>query len=302
MKYKVIFLLVLGLASFQGHSQCMAKAGNDRHWCLQSNAQDTIYLGSSNTASSGVPPYTYEWSSAPIAVTSTRTRHASDYLSDTTAANPYITDAYGFGYDIAFYLKVTDAVGNICKDTLRITTSRFVQHLGIVSFRIDQGDSVQLKEPNVWTSQTSPPVDSILWRPHVGLSDSNILRPWAKPDSDLVYRCIIWDSAGCRQAGAPFQYVYVNSIGVNEVSHLSQFSVYPTSLIASNHFLHIKKPLNIAQYRLKIFTPRGEQVMERELSAPLEKIDVHAFSKGGYLFGIYSRDHQLYRFGKFLIQ
>ena len=259
-------------------------------------------MGGSTTASSGVPPYTYEWSSAPIAVTSTRTRHASDYLSDTTAANPYIKNSYGFGYDIEFYLKVTDAVGDICSDTIRITTSRFIHHLIIYYYGINNGDSVQLKGgPNVWTSQTSPPIDSVLWRPNIGLSDSNALRPWAKPDSDVVYRSTIWDSTGCSQEGAPFQYVFVNQIGIDDSEHESQFSVYPTLLRASDNFLFVEKPLNISDCLLRIFTARGERVMERELTDQLEKIDVHLFSKGTYFYGIYSGDKEPYHYGKISI-
>src|SRR5690606_19181396 len=200
MLRKLLFATA-ALFSLNSYSQCIADAGPDQHVCQTFSSMDTLTLGGSPAASGGQSPYTYAWSIDPVIIGSV-TLDASVFLDDTTSPNPELVGTWDS--EMTFYLKVTDAVNSTCYDTVNIVASVFGTHLGQWSFTINAGDSVQILEPNIVSEL---PIDSILWRPNHGLIDSNAVRPWVKPTRDIVYYCIVWDTAGCSQQGAPFQFV-----------------------------------------------------------------------------------------------
>ncbi len=132
------------LMTYISFAQCIADAGPDKIVCIIGSTVDSVTIGGNPTASFGVPPYTYTWSayylfdliSNPIIFT------ASDFLNDTSVANPVLKET--FHDDLDFYLTVTDANNNVCRDTVRIRFSFFYGHLAYFQHYITEGDSVKL--------------------------------------------------------------------------------------------------------------------------------------------------------------
>lgn len=278
MLRKLLFATA-ALLSLISYSQCIADAGPDQHWCGLSST-DTISLGGTPTGNNGQAPYIYQWSIDPISIGST-TFDASVYLDDTTAANPKLLDSWG--NEMTFYLKVTDALNTVCYDTIKITVSEFSIHLGTLSFTINAGDSIKLDAPNVMSAL---PVDSILWRPNHGLIDSNSVRPWAKPTRDINYYCIVWDTAGCSQQGAPFQFVTVNHLGNSEFDE-PQIDIYPT-LLKAGESLNIDLPQNLSNARVEIRDLSGRAVFTASLKNEKYEFALSTLPKGVYVCSVNS--------------
>ncbi|WP_417588893.1 T9SS type A sorting domain-containing protein [Owenweeksia hongkongensis] len=276
MLRKLLFAIT-ALLSFNSYSQCIADAGPDQHWCGHGST-DTISLGGTPTGNNGQAPYTYQWSMDAFTIGST-TFDASVFLNDTTLANPKLVSAWDS--EMTFYLKVADAQNVVCYDTVTITASSFDSHLGSNSFSINQGDSVQLFDPNIISTL---PVDSILWRPNHGLIDSNATRPWVKPTHDIVYYCIVWDTAGCSQQGAPFQFVTVNHLGNSEFEE-SQIDIYPT-LLKVEESLNIDLPQNLSNARVEIRDLTGRSVFSASLENEKSEFALSSLPKGIYVCSI----------------
>lgn len=279
MLRKLLFATA-ALLSLNSYSQCIADAGPDQHMCQTFSSMDTLTLGGSPMASGGQSPYTYQWSIDPFSLGST-TFDASVFLDDTTLANPKLQSSWDT--EMTFYLKVTDALNAVCHDTVKITASSFASHLGSMSFTINAGDSVKLFDPNIMSTL---PVDSILWRPNHGLIDSNAVRPWVKPTRDITYYCIVWDTAGCSQQGAPFQFVTVNHLGNSEFEE-SQIEVYPT-LLKAGESLNIHLPQNLSNTRVEIRDLSGRTVFTASLENEKSEFSLNILPKGIYVCSVNS--------------
>ena len=202
------------------NGQCTADAGSDVIICGDWNGMDTVQLGGNPTAIGGTPPYTYIWETTWQVGTWTYT--ASDFLDDTTSANPTVISA---GEELKFNLTVIDSESNVCKDSVNVRFSIFGTHLGTLTFEIQQGDSVFLFGfHNVLGG--IPPV-KYLWRPNHGLSDSTSLSFWAKPDSSVAYYLTATDSAGCSATGYPVYYVNVLPVSINDQDIGQLVKVFP---------------------------------------------------------------------------
>lgn len=275
MLRKLLFATI-ALLSLNSYSKCIADAGPDQHVCQTFTSMDTVILGGSPTASAGQAPYTYQWPIDPVIVGSL-TLDASIFLNDTTSSNPKLTGTWDS--EMTFYLKVKDAQSAVCYDTVKITVSSFGSHLGSTSFTINAGDSVQLFEPNIMSTL---PVDSILWRPNHGLIDSNARKPWVKPTRDITYYCIVWDTAGCSQQGAPFQYVTVNQVSLNELEQ-HEIDIFPT-LLKAGESLTIDLPQSLSNARVEIRDLSGRSVFSASLENEKSEFALSTLPKGIYIY------------------
>lgn len=252
--YTIVSFFALG--HFSANAQCIVSAGPDIHWCRTINNADTLQFQSSILA--GAAPIRYSWSIDPIIISGNLTFHASIFLSDTTASNPKILDSWG--PEMTFYLEATDANGMKCRDSVSLTTSQFAEIPMVDTTTIFAGDSIRLLPPNVGSVYGGPSADSVVWRPNEGLNDSNAVRPWAKPGRSVVYRCKIWDSAGCSQEGSPFQYVFVSYLN-DDSSPIGQFGVYPNTLAANQtNRIAVEAPKGINKFNLTLFDVSGSLV------------------------------------------
>ena len=127
------------------YSQLVADAGPDKVVCVDWNGiMDAVSIGGEPTAYGGIPPFTYAWETHYIWTVGNHTFHffASDFLNDTTIANPEIV--YAIGDIIEFHVTVTDSSGITDKDTTAVYYSYFGTHLGYIDYTINPGDSVFL--------------------------------------------------------------------------------------------------------------------------------------------------------------
>ncbi len=280
MKYLLTFVLI-GFVQQFSMAQCTANAGPDQHSC-PNDSTAFLQLGGNPTASLGVPPYSYSWSMEPIQwFPGSPIFYASDLLSDTTVANPFVIDR-SVDDTITFYLNVTDSIGNTCADSCMVTFSNFVHDLYYFTFHINEGDSLYLSHG---LNVLPVPFDSVitcLWRPDRGLKDSTTCFGfWAKPDSSVRYYVTITDRFGCNAVGAPFYQITVHPIGMAENALNEYVSIYPNP---SDGIINIKKERHLEILSLRISNLMGETVFTGKNN--YDQIDISHLHNGIYVLSM----------------
>jgi hypothetical protein len=148
----------------------------------------TITLGGNPSASSGAPPYTYQWSNC-------------SNLDSCTLSNPVFTAPTIGNYTIG--LTVTDA--NSCTNTNQV----ILQVLDSLNLRINadtaicDGNSVDLQASGG---------ESYLWVSSISLSAVNIANPIASPSTTTIYQVKI-SAPGCH-SDTEFVTITVDSIPI----------------------------------------------------------------------------------------
>jgi hypothetical protein len=299
MKHSILILTILiSFCYYKVTGQCIANAGPDRIICTNMNGVDTTQIGTTPAATGGTTPYAYSWeANYTITIGSTAiTKTASDYLNDTTIATPLIIASED--NPVTFILTVTDSVGNICKDTTVIRFSRFMFTLGYLTFNIAQGDSVFL---NYGTNVSSnfPPFQ-YLWKPNQGLTDSTSLSFWAKPNSSPAYYVTLTDSAGCSIESAPYYYVNVSAVGINETANNKFWiSTYPNP---TNDIINISiVNENNRNLVFDFFDSKGQLLKKTETKSNTLVLKTDTFSNGPIFFKITDQG-QLVGQGKFIVK
>ena len=273
-----IFLAIITPAICQVHSD----AGPDRVVCVDISFMDIIAIGGSPSASGGTPPYTYTWEASYIWNLGSNTFYfsASDFLNDTTNANPKVIHA--IGDTIRFSLTVTDSEGHTSTDTTTVYYAYFGTHLGYTSYTINPGDSVFLYGwENVFGG--FPPY-KYLWRPNHGLTDSTSLAFWAKPEYSVAYFMTLTDSAGCVVTGAPVYYVNVRPLNTEKFEHEKRVQVYPNPV---KDFLNIRIDQKVqGEFTFHLFFGNGQFAEELRFHEHSARIDLQRYPAGIYLYEI----------------
>lgn len=279
------------LMTYISFAQCVADAGPDKVVCtgLGFNDIDSTSIGGNPTASFGVPPYTYTWSAYYEYDVANQIfiYTASDFLNDTSVANPVLKET--FHDDLDFYLTVTDANNNVCRDTVRIRFSFFYGHLAYFQHYITEGDSVKLDYNSSNVGGGIGPL-SFVWQPQHGLSDSTSQVVWAKPTQNEGYYLRVTDSAGCVAEGGTLYYIIVYPVSVSELLNNSALSIYPNP---TSDFVSIKSE-NLAEqkFTFSMFNVQGALVYSKEVDAS-EKINLELFPSGMYIYQISQGDETL---------
>lgn len=294
MKKLISILTVLFLAQISLVSgQCIADAGQDIIVCSDWNGLDTLQIGGNPSASGGLPPYTYIWETEWKVGSWTYT--ASDFLNDTTVANPSVINS---GENLTFYLTVIDSESNICTDSVHVDFTNFGTHLGYVTYTIQQGDSIYLSG---WENVSGgfPPFE-YLWRPNHGLADSISLSFWAKPNSSIAYYLTLTDASGCSAMGTPVYFVNVTPVSVD--SHESESIktiVFPNP---SKNLITISiEGSNTEIKTIEFFNSKGQLLYKQKTKEKSVQIDTELLTKGLIFYKIIS-SAEIIGYGKIIVE
>lgn len=273
MKYfKVILvLLVPGMIS----AQLNVDAGQDSTICVSWNSPSILVLGGNPTATGGTTPYTYAWECNYNYVVGPNVYllTASDFLSDTTIANPNLI--HTVENPVTFTLTVIDGLGQVLTDTIVVSFSVFNTHLYEYEHNMFVGDSVKFVSlPNVGGG--TPPLVS-LWRPNNGLTDStSYTNFWLKPVVNTSYYITVTDAVGCVVSGAPVFHVYVGYAGLSEEKD-EKIILYPNP---TDGKFFLKNEGEIID-KLEIFNQNGVLIHEF-FNVKNEQIDITEIADGQY--------------------
>jgi hypothetical protein len=295
------YIIVSILSSFIGkaYSQCIADAGNDTIICVPLNYGALGTLGGSPLVTGGSGPYTYSWSCDYWIQSFHLT--ASDFLDDTTIANPSLISNLNNLDSITFHLKVVDGTSQICEDSVKITFSQFGYVLGYAVYYINPGDSIQL--PGSTVGGGIGPL-KYHWTPTFGLQDSTDVYTWAKPDTTTSYSTIATDSIGCISSPSLSAIVYINPTSIKSKNTGDELVVLypnPASEEISFHFNLLSSSL----VTLSIHNATCEKILrpvnEENLTGPQDlRINVKDLSPGVYIYNLNIED-EFYE-GKIIIQ
>lgn len=281
---KVLIGIVFSFLSVSLNGQCIAEAGGTIFSCDSDSS--AVVLGGLPSAYGGIPPYQYSWRIEPIVwfPGSPWIFHASDLLDDTTLANPTIIDRY-IADSIMFILEVQDSLGCKAQDSCLVVLSNFIHSLDYYSYYINKGDSVYLN----YDSNVSGGIGSLSfqWNPTHGLSDSTKLKGfWAKPDSTIKYRITVTDEIGCKATGAPYYFIYVNHISLEEISSFHQIKIFPNPV---GNRLSIEGLPSSNEIILEIQDLSGQVVLRQENFAS-NSVDLMELKAGMYLIKVISKN------------
>ncbi len=171
-------------------AQLKVDAGNDTTYCA-GFWPDTMYLGENLIIENGTVPFSYRWE-CRFELTPALIISASDFLNDTTSANPYFTDWLTLPDRIRFTVQVTDAENNTAKDSITVGFSGCACYTGYQVIHLNKGDSVWLD-----AGIPSGNIEKIYWEPAYGLSNPDSSATWCKPDSTMNYSIVSVDRFGC---------------------------------------------------------------------------------------------------------
>jgi len=253
----------------------LVDAGPDQIACEgDSVTLNAIILG-------GTPPYVIEWDTLigiglPFALT------VNAYLSDVNNLNPTITSKPSD--DNLFRIKITDSLGNVCYDTIRVRFNQWTFFLADCYHSVPYGDSV-----NLFTGASSNRMPlKYAWYPNYNISDTTSGGPIAWPDSSMFYHVIVTDSFGCTTPyGNPSCTIKVWSVGINDKLLDDNFDFEVNSKIT------ITPKFNIANsnYSLRIYDVVGKLVEQM----PLKGITVlERPSQGILIYAIYENEELMF--------
>lgn len=292
MKTKCVFISTLLLTfAIQVNGQLTVYAGRDTTSCL---CENTIQLGGNPTAWRGKEPYTYKWELMPLYINDDRIL-ASKLLINSASANPIIDCGHYLINDtVTFILTVTDADLFSKKDSVNIIISSIsVIHLVYFRRTINQGDSVLLKPVNIFNG-IAP--FTYKWTPETGLSNPSIRNPLAKPDTSILYTCLVTDAVGC--STIDINDVVVIPTGITEITNSKYSStVYPNP-IASNSIIKTSNPLN-EKRKIKVLNLNGQMLFEDWFYSDNYNIG-NRINQNGFYYFIIKNDKEILTIGKFV--
>ncbi len=275
---RILLLSIISIfyLTIKGNSQFSIDLGPFTKFICTESRPITTFLGDSLTISGGTPPYTYKWETRNTQVYinwRTFIFTASDYLNDTTLANPEVTN---FSNDSIFYLYVTDSLGNIAVDSIKMRYSGYYRTLGYYNHNINAGDSIQLNGGGIFGGIN--PLKYI-WRPNHGLTDSTSRNTWAKPTQNINYYLTITDSTGCFGKGPEVHWVTVNHVSLEENEFSSKIKLYPNP---ASEFISIELEEDYNEFSYSIFDINGKLIEQSVSNSNKININIDSYDSGEY--------------------
>ncbi|MDR1371367.1 MAG: T9SS type A sorting domain-containing protein [Dysgonamonadaceae bacterium] len=276
---KQVFVLLSLLYFFQSiQGQIKVKIGNDTTFCA-ANIEIGIELGSNLIVENAIPPLKYTWS-AIIHVpwgNSEKLFPASDFLNDTTIANPKIKESWASVWN-KFVLEVQDSRGYTAKDSIHVRFSQFKYPLGYDGVYLNPGDSVMLKTSthNAFFGGIFPYI-SYRWSPEIYLSTPDQFETWCKPTqkSDIEYSISVIDSAGCISSYNTVSKVIMNTAAMEKIEK-------PKKIYQKGNFIYVGVNSN-DKTSIRIFNINGVKLYDKTTTNSHLNLNELALANGVYI-------------------
>lgn len=275
-------LLSLPLALF---AQLTADAGPDKVHCSGADNFVTVQLGSNPTAAGGTAPYTYKWETRFFYQMGnfTITQSASDFLNDTTSANPIVEWGTFNHTPLNFKLTITDANNQTSIDSTIVNFSSWLFTNDYREFHIQQGESIYLNF-GAGAYSNYPPYE-YLWRPGHGISDSIHESFWATPDTSIVYNVTITDALGCRIDEKARYHVYVNPVSAEFIPTDNTIRVFPVPATKRLNFrLNQQKAQELL---LLVYDLTGKLILNEVFDTVNFSVDINELKTGIYVYRLF---------------
>ncbi len=286
---KLTFLIILILLSGKLFAQLTIDAGNDTIICVGMWGVDTTEIGGNQTATGGTDPYVYTWETKYTV--GSVSFWASDFLDDTTKANPKIvTDA---PENLKFILTVTDKNEIQMRDSVTIRFSRFGYTMEDYFANINQGDTVTLMH-NI--GEGIPPL-KYSWSPDYNISDTSISNPKAWPDTDTDYQVYATDSAGCISAPDVYE-ISVLPAGISHNNKVGLKSFVFPNPVNNRSKIYVSGDW-IYDCTIKVFNANGQIVLSDKMNADSYQIGNKINTSGLFIYIIF-KDDELVSSGQFV--
>lgn len=257
-------MMTIILLSGQCYAQLTANAGGTQRFC-ETGLNNSYILGPDIVASGGTPPYTYTWQTVyvhPFGI-----YYASDFLIDTTESNPVLLN--GDFDSTRFVLTVKDFTGATATDTAWVYNSIWGAHLGQWSQTIQQGETVNLNDCNVFSNF---PIVQYRWRPSSWVADSTAAITTATPLTSIYYGIYATDANGCSKWGGPLFFITVLPVGVQNPEHSENPLIQQINNTIQCSF-HEEGTFSLA-----IYSSNGALLYHKTGCQGQQKIDISNFS------------------------
>jgi len=269
-------ILFLSLLSVKTFGQLTVNAGNDTAVCISVWGFDTLQIGGNPTASGGIEPYIFTWSTNYTI--GSHTYGASHFIDDSTNPNPKIinpTDDF-----LKFTLIVTDNQGTQASDSITVKFSRFYYLTIECTYNINQGDTVRLFGT---MGQGIGPL-SYSWSPNYNISNTSASSPLVWPDTSVYYHVYATDSIGCISEPSTCS-VNIKPTGISPIKNtLIKSIVFPNPI--NNNSTILLNENNIEELTLQLINNLGQTVLIDKFSSNTYMIGNKGLSKGFYVYVI----------------
>jgi len=266
-------------------AQLTADAGPDKVLCFGADNFVPVQLGSNPTAVGGTGPYTYKWETHFFYQMGnfTITQFASDFLNDTTSANPIVEWGTFNHTPLYFKLTITDANNQTAIDSTIVNFSSWLFTNDYWEFHIQQGESIYLNY-GAGAYSNYPPYE-YLWRPGHGITDSIHESFWAAPDTSIVYNVTITDALGCRIDEMARYHVYVTPVSTENISINNTIRIFPVP--ASQKLNFRLKQQQTEELLLLVYDLTGKMILNQVFETVNFSVDINELKPGTYIYRLF---------------
>jgi hypothetical protein len=266
------------------NAQCVVDAGEDIHICLDDLGFNTTNLNPS-ILNASYPIQNIQWSYFYQVPNSNIVENASSFLNDTTILTPYFTFR-PYLNDIYINLNVEDSLGNICKDSVRVSYSLF-NFFPDDFIAIQQGDTAEIYA--IAESGFPPYLHS--WSPNYNISDttSSYVNVW--PDQNQQYQATVTDSFDCEYT-LPAWSIQVLPTGIIDLTN-NKLKIHPNP---TNSILNFEFEDDLQNFSIRILDLNGKVVLSNSMKNDF--IDISSISNGTYTVQLFDENNELLSYGK----
>ena len=278
MKFKKLLLVLITLVVVQVNSltQVNIDIGGDTVYCAGPNP-DTMYLGNIHIEN-GLEPYTFAWECS-YNLTPNIVLSASDFLNDSTIANPYFINwLTEDGEWLQLNLNVTDNGGSVGVDSILVGFSGCVCLTGEVVIEINQGDSILLDA----SSDTNEKYNKFYWEPDYGLSHPDSSITWCKPEVSTSYSIVKIDTFGC-SCSCPVYDIRIKPASIDQ--RIDRVNNTQIKILQVGTYIYFDNP-NGHEANISLFSLNGRKIQSIKSYEDYFDISGILRSKGIYIINI----------------